>query len=58
MAPGAVLDSAPGPGGDFSAIAAALARGIDPLSARTEVTGALQVIDLLTRAAGRRPPRS
>ncbi len=55
---GAVLDSAHGRGDDFAAIAADLARGIDPRSARTEMTGTLQVVDLLTRAAGRRPPRS
>ncbi|MGW9496665.1 hypothetical protein ACWG5P_20105 [Streptomyces prasinus] len=55
---GAVLDSAHGRVDDFAAIAADLARGIDPRSARTEMTGTLQVVDLLTRAAGRRPPRS
>ncbi|MGY0067909.1 hypothetical protein ACWZEH_13980 [Streptomyces sp. QTS137] len=55
---GAGLDSVHGRGDDFSTIAAALARRIDPRSAPTEVAGALQVVGLLTRAAGRHPPRS
>ncbi|GAB2791871.1 hypothetical protein GCM10027073_25200 [Streptomyces chlorus] len=50
------LDPVCSRGDGFSTIAAALAHRIDPRSARTEVTGALQVIDLLSRAAGRRPP--
>ncbi|WP_055695651.1 hypothetical protein [Streptomyces prasinopilosus] len=55
---GAGPDCAYSRGGDFAAIAADLARGIDPRSARTEVAGVLQVVELLTRAAGTLPPRS
>ncbi|MFI8303979.1 hypothetical protein ACIF80_11085 [Streptomyces sp. NPDC085927] len=55
---GAGLDSPYSRGEDFAVIAAALARRIDPRAAPAEVAGALQVVDLLSRAADRCPPRS